>query len=332
MGRIDIVWRGPGPLADAGGPAANAFRRAEIDQAVARLDGQLKTWTATPRDELPRNSGGKRRERESLLAERARLDAPWTAPAAAAISPTSSSRCAAACRATGRSRTAMRALDARIGAANRKAAAPPAPTEAGRPYYVGDAKCVSCHKTAFAFWKKTVHAGAWKTLVQGAKQDDDRCVGCHVTGYGEVGGTSLGPHRPAAQRPVRGLPRPRIEAHVAEEGLEKPLAIRKQTPARDCTACHNERHSDTFQYEGYLRDILGRGHGAGARAKLGDGPTGHALRTAALARAKVVGKAQIKQSGGRASASTHSSTLDHSTDHPRAGLRSCVRDGTRSVV
>src|SRR4029453_311368 len=54
------------------------------------------------------------------------------------------------------------------------------------------AKCGGCHKSALAFWKKTVHASAWKTLVEGGKQNDYKCVSCHVTGYGQVGGSSLG--------------------------------------------------------------------------------------------------------------------------------------------
>ena len=41
VGRIDFVLRGPGPLADAGGPDAAALRRVEIDAAAARLDEEL---------------------------------------------------------------------------------------------------------------------------------------------------------------------------------------------------------------------------------------------------------------------------------------------------
>ena len=117
---------------------------------------------------------------------------------------------------------------------------------------------------------------------------------CHVTGYGEVGGSSLGHtdrlrdvqcevcHGPGSQ-------------HVAGEGLEEPLALHTETPASVCTTCHTEQHSDTFQYQAYLRDILGPGHGAAAREKLGDGPTGHSLRSAALAKARAAGAAQLKK-------------------------------------
>jgi hypothetical protein len=37
-----------------------------------------------------------------------------------------------------------------------------------------------------------------------------------------------------------------------------------------------------------LRDIVGKGHGEDVRKKLGDGPTGHELRHAALAKAGTV--------------------------------------------
>ena len=92
---------------------------------------------------------------------------------------------------------------------------------------------------------------------------------------------------------MRGLPRPRIEAR-RRGGLGGAAAVHRETPASTCTVCHTEQHSDTFQYEAYLRDILGAGHGPSARKKLGDGPTGHELRTAALARAKVAGQKQTK--------------------------------------
>jgi hypothetical protein len=142
-----------------------------------------------------------------------------------------------------------------------------------------------------------VHASAWKTLVAVGKQDDYKCVSCHVTGYGQVGGSSLGhtDHLRDVQCEVCHGPG---SAHVAAEGLEEPLALSAGTPASTCTTCHTEQHSDTFQYEAYLRDVLGPGHGAAARKKLGDGPTGHTLRSNALARAKQAGKAQVGASDG----------------------------------
>lgn len=294
VGRIDIVWRGGGSLVDAGGPEAAALRRVEIDHAVARLEDQLKAWTGTSPSSGadPAFIAAKRKEREALIAERKTLDAEWKAPATGSyfthrLIPLRRSLPRNAQVAAG-----MRRLDTQIAAVNLKVAEPPPPREPGRPYYVGDSKCVSCHKPAFAFWKKTVHASAWETLVRDKKQHDFRCVSCHVTGYGQVGGSSVGHTKRLEDVQCETCHGPG-STHVAEEGLEDPLAVRRDTPESTCTVCHNEQHSDTFQYEAYLRDILGPGHGAKARAKLGDGPTGHELRSAALARAKAAGKAQL---------------------------------------
>jgi pyruvate/2-oxoglutarate dehydrogenase complex dihydrolipoamide acyltransferase (E2) component len=290
VGRIDLVWRGSGPLVDAGGPEAAALRRVEIDKAVSRLDEQLKTWAATGGGDAA-FIAARRAERESLLAERKTLEAPWEPPAGSYFTnqliPVRRSLPRDAKIAAD-----MRRLDGQIAALNVKHAAPPPPPEPGRPFYVGDAKCTSCHKAALAFWKKTVHASAWKTLVEVGKQDDYKCVSCHVTGYGQVGGSSLG-HTNRLRDVQCEVCHGPGSAHVAAEGLEEPLALSAGTPASTCTGCHTEQHSDTFQYEAYLRDVLGPGHGGAARKKLGDGPTGHGLRTAALARAKKAGAAQV---------------------------------------
>jgi hypothetical protein len=291
VGRIDVVWRGKGPLVDAGGPDAAALRRVEIDRSIGRIDDDLRAWTASSGGD-PSFIAGKRREREALLAERAQLDTPWKAPEGTYFT----NRLIPLRRSLPRDEKVaarMRKLDATIAAINLKSAKPPPPAEPGRAFYVGDAKCTGCHKSAAAFWKKTVHASAWKTLVDDGKQNDYKCVGCHVTGYGEVGGSSLG-HTDRLRNVQCETCHGPGSTHVAQEGTEDPPAVHKETPASTCTACHTEQHSDTFQYEAYLRDIIGAGHGASARKKLGDGPTGHTLRSAALARAKTAGETQKK--------------------------------------
>ena len=179
----------------------------------------------------------------------------------------------------------MRALDQAVGAANLRVAEPPPPAEPGRAHFSGAASCVRCHKAAARFCKATAHAHAWRTLQTVGKTAHDDCVSCHVTGYGEVGGSSVGFSK--------GLQNVQCEAchgpgsiHVEKRGLEKPLAVQTRTPDSVCTRCHNEKHSDTFQYEAYLRDIIGPGHGEDARDKLGDGPTAKVLRRAAAKRAR----------------------------------------------
>jgi Cytochrome c554 and c-prime len=294
VGRLDLVVRGTGaPFVDAGGPEANELRRAEIDRALARIDAELARWASGGGAGAdPAFVAAKKRERDDLGAERARLAAPWSPPPGGSYF---TNRLIPLRRSLPRdpaAAAALRQLDARIAVVNLRAASPPPPPEPGRPSFVGMAKCAPCHKAAVAFWGSTVHAHAWQTLVDVGKQADYKCVGCHVTGYGQVGGSSLGHTRRLENVQCETCHGPG-SLHVEAKGLEDPPSVHRQTPETTCTGCHNERHSDTFQVQAYLRDVLGAGHGAAARGKLGDGPTGRQLRAAA--QAKAAGAAQVQK-------------------------------------
>ena len=179
-------------------------------------------------------------------------------------------------------RTEMKQLDRVIGEENRKrdcAKGPPAQSE---PHTVGMAKCgdAGCHPQAVAFWKKTVHAHAWQTLVDDGRQFHNDCFGCHVTP-----GATLCKPEPFVDVQCEVCHGP-ASTHVAKGGEEEPISVIKKPPPNFCAdKCHTPQHSDTFQLEPYLRDILGDGHGKKRREQLGPGPTGHELRQAALKKA-----------------------------------------------
>ncbi len=81
----------------------------------------------------------------------------------------------------------------RVNAHNREAfkdKKPPAPA-AGQASYVGVEQCALCHQEEHAFWKKTRHAGAYATLARDFKEFNLDCVGCHVTGYEQPGGSTV---------------------------------------------------------------------------------------------------------------------------------------------
>jgi hypothetical protein len=270
------------------------MRRVEIDAAAARLDEELKRWSSSSAGADPAFVAAKKRERAALDVEKKELDRPWTPPAAGSYFMNRLIPLRRSLPRDDKTAAAMRKLDAEVAAINLRNAPLPAPPEPGRAFYVGDAKCGACHKAALAFWKTTVHASAWNTLVELGKENDYKCTSCHVTGYGQVGGTSLG-HTNRLRDVQCEVCHGPGSIHVAQKGLEEPSSVHTETPASTCTGCHTEQHSDTFQYQAYLRDILGARHGAGARAKLGEGPTGHALRSAALARAKAAGAAEAEK-------------------------------------
>ncbi len=291
VGKLEIVLRGRRdptlPLIDASRTHSSPDGQAELHQRIARLAQDLARWQSDRASDAS-FVAAKQAELQELRDEQSASRSQHGQPPARGSyfvnsllpirrnlprDPTLSS--------------AMRRLDRAIGAANLAAAAPPAPAEPGRAAYVGEASCVACHAPAARFWRKTVHAQAWRTLVEVGKEAHDDCVSCHVTGYGEVGGSSLG-H-------THGLEDVQCEVchgpgslHVEKKGRETPFAVQLLAPESVCLRCHNDRHSDTFQYQAYLRDVLGPGHGEDARDKLGQGPTGRQLRHAAQTRAKAL--------------------------------------------
>ena len=159
------------------------------------------------------------------------------------------------------------------------------PPPRGQASYTGTESCADCHDDQVKFWNKTVHATAWKTLVDRGQQFDLDCIGCHVTGWDKPGGSNLGHNDKLRDVQCETCHGPG-SIHIKERGTETPAAV-KLAPASDLCAsqCHTKEHSDTFQLEAYLRDVLGPGHGEDRRKKLGDGPTGAQLRKAALDKA-----------------------------------------------
>ena len=299
VGRLDIVLRhdealpSRQPLRDAGGPAANRLRAEEVERQARQLDADLARWEKDTTSDAT-FVAAKRRERDELGAEAAELArATWTPPAQGSYFINQLLPIRRGLARDPALAASMRGLDKAVGAANLRVAEPPPPAEAGRAHFSGDATCVRCHKAASRFCRRTAHAHAWRTLEAVGKTAHGDCVSCHVTGYGEVGGSSLGF--------TKGLENVQCEAchgpgsiHVEKRGLEKPLALRTDTPESVCSRCHNEKHSDTFQYDAYLRDMIGPGHGEDARDKLGAGPTAEDLRRAAAKRAATAAR-RLKQ-------------------------------------
>jgi hypothetical protein len=299
IGRLEIVLRGKtphgfdDPIIDAGGPSQAQERIAELERSLAQLDTDLARWQKETGSD-PAFVSQKFKERDELRAEQSRLGSGrWQAPASGSYFTNTLIPIRRSLPRDPTLSASMRKLDRAIGKANLRAAEPPPPAEPGRASFVGGDKCVSCHKPAARFWKRTAHAHAWNTLVQVGKEAHYDCVNCHVTGYGEVGGSSLGHTKELTDIQCEVCHGPN-SIHIEKRGKETPYAGRLKTPESVCTRCHNEKHSDTFQYEAYMREVIGPGHGEDARDKLGAGPTGSQLRRAAEARARTATSKQTK--------------------------------------
>lgn len=137
----------------------------------------------------------------------------------------------------------------------------PAPTPAEA--YVGTQACVACHPDAVAVYEKTRHAHAWETLTQAGKECDVGCIGCHTVGYDQPGGycrlqdaeTNKNVGCENCHGPGGG--------HVQAPGdsTQWGASFRAKPGEETCLGCHNQEHSDLFNFAEYLPKVLGPGHG-----------------------------------------------------------------------
>ncbi|MGM0556849.1 MAG: multiheme c-type cytochrome [Myxococcota bacterium] len=147
------------------------------------------------------------------------------------------------------------------------------PPESGEPEFIGSNNCASCHSEAYEFWEKTQHAHAVETLEERDKLYDDSCIGCHVVGYEQPGGSVIGKLQYEAK--VEGI---ETDKDLREVGCEechgpgskhrvqpiggdgKPQHIIRDPGENECTTCHVPEHSPGFNFESYVKDVTGPGH------------------------------------------------------------------------
>jgi peroxiredoxin len=112
--------------------------------------------------------------------------------------------------------------------------------------YSGNEACGVCHEAAYETWEFTTHASAYDTLVRHGSERDGECIGCHVVGYGEVGGF------------VDATETPELEDVGCEtcHGRGGPHLSKDHVGRRDysslCVTCHDTKHSLGFDYAEFL--------------------------------------------------------------------------------
>ena len=129
--------------------------------------------------------------------------------------------------------------------------------------YVGSVACQSCHPGAYEVYQKTAHAHAWKTLEDAGKMCDLGCIGCHTVGYEKPGGfcrlVDAEKNKNVGCENCHGPGR----GHISNPHNRSAWSsLFKPNPGSDvCISCHNQEHSDQFDFKKYLPQVLGEGHG-----------------------------------------------------------------------
>ena len=100
------------------------------------------------------------------------------------------------------------------------------------------------------------------TLVERHKEFHLDCVGCHVTGYNQPGGSNVTHHLDGALQNVGCESCHGPGSLHAANPTATPATIVRATSESTCVACHNDEHSDLFDFESYRRRLIAPGHGA----------------------------------------------------------------------
>lgn len=232
---------------------------ARLQREIAELSAKIEAWEAS--EEFEPAELEPQRQRLADLKNRLRsLDAPTIERGDNAFAARFVQLHKTAPR-DARVRKQMREHDKAVNEANRVAFAnlKPPPLGPDDIAYVGSAACGGCHQQAYSWWRNHAHGVAYLTLQQRHKEYNLDCVSCHVTGYGEPGGSTVTHTLDGALRNVgcESCHGPGA-AHVSDP--EKAPMVRV-TPESTCIECHNEEHSDLFEYEEYMKTLVVPGHG-----------------------------------------------------------------------
>lgn len=135
----------------------------------------------------------------------------------------------------------------------------PPPVPKGESGYVGIEACSACHVLARKVWDGTAHARAYQTLVSQHKEFNLDCVSCHVTGYGQPGGSTVTMNASLQNVQCEQCHGPG-EAHAKQPGVAG-LITRDPSSESCVSACHHPPHVDGFDPVKARLRILGPGHG-----------------------------------------------------------------------
>lgn len=258
---LDLVHKRPGPYRDAS-DWTRRERRAAAQRQADELRKRIADWKKDPQVDAAQLATQERRlaelERAASSATSSHATpSPGTSVAAGNSFSASFIELAPEVARAPKTRARLAAYDKRVNTHNRTAFADwkPAPVPEGQAAYVGSERCSTCHAPAYAWWQKHAHGRAYDTLVERSKEYNLSCVGCHVTGYLKPGGSTVTHNE--------GL------THVGCESCHGPGSLHDgdkagivRAPSESlCVECHNEEHSDQFEFDSYRARLMAPGHG-----------------------------------------------------------------------
>jgi len=254
---VDVYRKSDGAFTDLS-EWSREERIQQLDSQIAGLSEKISEWEKS-KDVDPGDLRAQSDRLATLKAQRETLRAPPTSPQGNAFSAEWVELPKEA-PADEEVTKLMKEHDKAVNQANREAFADLTPPSLGKGdiAYVGTPICGTCHNPAYAWWRVHPHGVAYLTLQMRNKEFNLDCVGCHVTGYDQPGGSTVTHNLKGALINVgceschgRGA------AHAKNPEIDMVL----DPPESTCLSCHNEEHSDQFDYEAYKKMLIVPGHG-----------------------------------------------------------------------
>jgi Cytochrome c554 and c-prime len=259
---VDVYLRGKADgqvtLADGSG-LEQAAKIADLSTRTRELEARINSWEQGGKVD-PKDLAARKADFAKLTKERKELEAHETTPPGSFFRYSVQEVRERLGESTELA-TLMRNYYKQVNEHNKKAFADlkPLPVEDGRPRYVGTEECSTCHMEAEEVWDATPHANAYETLEKDFKEYNLECVGCHVTGYGKAGGSTV--------TFVSELKDVQCEVchgpgslHIKEP--EDPKLITLKPDPKSCVElCHHPPHVEGFDAEAKMDLVLGPGHG-----------------------------------------------------------------------
>ncbi len=124
--------------------------------------------------------------------------------------------------------------------------------------YSGDRSCQICHEEEHNQWKLTQHSNAFQSLIRKGKEDDDKCVSCHVTGHNKPGGYNL-----ENKKQLKYFKNVQCEAchgpgHESCSDFTNIIPKKKKLSEWKtvCLGCHTKKESLNFKFSGRFKKVI----------------------------------------------------------------------------
>jgi hypothetical protein len=128
--------------------------------------------------------------------------------------------------------------------------------------YASTKACGYCHPKAVAQWSTTDHGHAFATLVKAKHDHDPHCLGCHISGFLQPGGTrdivmARSQFADVGCEACHGPSAPHVRS------IDKKKGTTRAVDPIVCLGCHTpDQNIGAFDPVAAIKDILGPGHGA----------------------------------------------------------------------